>query len=141
MLHLYPATAEAAKSDGKLLDVLLHHTISKRFEQRTEAMTRYFLLTDGRHEHDDKSCKHGNAVANSEMKEKKHKSHYVLLLFIVLIYIHRQSNLFVRGPTNGLAMSWTTALEANMTPTSMFSWMSSLCFCLSFHCSCVRWCG
>ena len=29
--------------------------------------------------------------------------------------------LFVNGPTNGFVISWTTALEANITPTSMFS--------------------
>ena len=33
----------------------------------------------------------------------------------------------VRGPTKGLAIIWTTALEANMTPTSTFSLDSSLC--------------
>ena len=102
MLHLYPAAAVAAKSDGKLLDVqLLHHTISKRFEQRTEAMTWYFLLTDGRNEHDDKSCKHGNAVANSRKKDKTHNE--LLFLHIGQIFIHRVDSrtCLSEGPRKG----------------------------------------
>jgi hypothetical protein len=37
-------------------------------------------------------------------------------------------HLLVSGPTKGLAISWTKALEANIIPTSIFSSTSSLCF-------------
>lgn len=42
------------------------------------------------------------------------------------VYTH----LFVRGPTKGLVNSWMKALEANIIPTSTFSWMSSLCLAM-----------
>ena len=55
------------------------------------------------------------------------------------------THLLVSGPTNGFAIIWTTALEANMTPTSTFSFESSLClfslaryFLLRHRCCAVR---
>ena len=49
-------------------------------------------------------------------------SMYSLFLARVSLYDPTALNyLFVNGPTNGFVISWTTALEANITPTSMFS--------------------
>ena len=37
------------------------------------------------------------------------------------------TNLFVKGPMNGLATSWTIAFEENNHPTSLFSLMMAAC--------------
>jgi hypothetical protein len=43
------------------------------------------------------------------------------------------SHLLVSGPTNGLVSNWMKAFDANIIPTSTFSWMSSLCFAMYLY--------
>lgn len=59
---------------------------------------------------------------------------------MTLIMKAQNTYLLVRGPTKGLVMSWTVALEANSSPTLMFSfrrrlddWGQSV----EFACSCA----
>ena len=41
--------------------------------------------------------------------------------------------LLVSGPTNGFVNNWIKAFDANIIPTSTFSWMSSLCLAMYLY--------